>query len=53
MDSYCYAAAFSPNTKMRLELPKQLYMTYLIQKYFDQRHNSNYKLDDYIIIAKK
>ncbi|PLZ81463.1 photosystem II assembly protein [Fischerella thermalis] len=35
------------------KLPKQLYMTSLIQKYFDQRHNSNYKLDDYIIIAKK
>lgn len=35
------------------KLPKQLYMTSLIQKYFDQRHNCNYKLDDYIIIAKK
>jgi hypothetical protein len=34
------------------KLPKQLYMTSLIQKYFDQRHNSNYKLDDYVILAK-
>ncbi|MDZ7958903.1 MAG: photosystem II assembly protein [Aulosira sp. DedQUE10] len=35
------------------KLPKQIYMTQMIQKYFTQKHDSNYKLDDYIILAKK
>ncbi|OUL25784.1 photosystem II assembly protein [Nostoc sp. 106C] len=35
------------------KLPKQIYMTQMIQKYFKQKHDSNYKLDDYVILAKK
>jgi hypothetical protein len=35
------------------KLPKQLYMTPLVQQYLEQKHESNYKLDDYVILAKK
>lgn len=37
----------------REKLPKQVYMTPIIQKYFRQKYESNYTLDDYIILAKK
>jgi hypothetical protein len=35
------------------KLPKQLYMTALLKKYFSQRYESNYTLDDYVILARK
>ncbi|QLE56285.1 photosystem II assembly protein [Nostoc sp. TCL26-01] len=35
------------------KLPKQIYMTPMIQKYSHQKHDANYTLDDYIILAKK
>ncbi|MTJ29288.1 photosystem II assembly protein [Aphanizomenon sp. UHCC 0183] len=35
------------------ELPKQLYMTRLLKKYFSQKYESHYVLDDYVILAKK
>ena len=35
------------------KLPKQVYMTPIIQKYFRQKYESNYTLDDYVILAKK
>ncbi|MBN3947811.1 MAG: methyltransferase domain-containing protein [Nostoc sp. NMS7] len=34
-------------------LPKKLYMTPMLQQYFGQKHQSNYTLDDYVILAKK
>ncbi|WP_414754203.1 photosystem II assembly protein [Anabaena sp. CCY 9910] len=34
-------------------LPKQVYMTPLLQKYFGQKYQSSYTLDDYVILAKK
>jgi len=34
------------------KLPKQIYMTPLQKKYFGQNYESNYKLDDYVILAK-
>ena len=37
----------------RNNLPKQVYMSPLIKKYFHQSFDTNYKLDDYIILAKK
>ncbi|MEM9926144.1 MAG: photosystem II assembly protein [Cyanobacteria bacterium P01_D01_bin.50] len=37
----------------REKLPKQLYMTSILQKYLSQRFQSCYGLDDYIILAKK
>ncbi|MDB9374100.1 photosystem II assembly protein [Nodularia sphaerocarpa] len=37
----------------RENLPKQLYMTPIIQKYFSQKYESNYTLDDYVILAQK
>ncbi|MGD1909625.1 MAG: photosystem II assembly protein [Rivularia sp. (in: cyanobacteria)] len=35
------------------KLPKQLYMTTILQKYLSQKFRSHYILDDYIILAKK
>jgi len=35
------------------KLPKKLYMTPMLQQYFGQKHQSNYTLDDYVILAKK
>lgn len=35
------------------KLPNQLHMTPILKKYFDQKYESNYKLDDYVILAKK
>jgi hypothetical protein len=35
------------------KLPKQVHMTSMLQQYFGQKYDSNYKLDDYIILAKK
>ncbi|MDF5735465.1 MULTISPECIES: hypothetical protein [unclassified Nostoc] len=35
------------------KLPKKLYMTPILQQYFGQKHQSNYTLDDYVILAKK
>ncbi|MEA5595274.1 photosystem II assembly protein [Rivularia sp. UHCC 0363] len=37
----------------RENLPKQLSLTPIIQQYFNQKHECNYKLDDYVILAKK
>ncbi|MEA5577787.1 photosystem II assembly protein [Anabaena sp. UHCC 0451] len=37
----------------REKLPKQVYMSPIIQKYFRQKYESSYTLDDYIILAKK
>jgi len=37
----------------RENLPKQLYMSPMIKKYFYQNHEYNYTLDDYVILAKK
>ncbi|MBW4477346.1 MAG: photosystem II assembly protein [Tolypothrix brevis GSE-NOS-MK-07-07A] len=34
-------------------LPKQLYMSSMIQKYLGQKYQSCYTLDDYVILAKK
>ncbi len=34
------------------QLPKQVYMTPLVQKHFGIKHDSNYTLDDYVILAK-
>lgn len=45
------AAEFAKFAKDKL--PKQLYMTALVQQYLEQKHESNYKLDDYVILAKK
>jgi hypothetical protein len=35
------------------QLPSQLYMTSLLQKYFRQRYHNHYTLDDYVILAQK
>ncbi|MEH2238434.1 photosystem II assembly protein [Nostoc sp.] len=35
------------------KLPKKLYMSPMIQQYFGQKYQSNYALDDYVILAKK
>ncbi|MUG92680.1 hypothetical protein F7734_09530 [Scytonema sp. UIC 10036] len=35
------------------KLPKQMHMTSLLQQYLGQKYESNYVLDDYIILAKK
>ncbi|MEH2087427.1 photosystem II assembly protein [Nostoc sp.] len=35
------------------KLPKKLYMSPILQQYFGQKHQSNYALDDYVILAKK
>lgn len=45
------ASAFTKFAKDKL--PKQLHMTPLLKKYFGQNYESNYKLDDYVILAKK
>lgn len=37
----------------REKLPKQLYMSPILQKYFAQKHQLHYTLDDYVILAKK
>ncbi len=37
----------------REKLPKQLYMSPILQKYFGQKYQSCYTLDDYVILAKK
>jgi len=37
----------------RENLPKQVYMSPMIKKYFHQNHEFNYTLDDYVILAKK
>jgi hypothetical protein len=34
-------------------LPKQLYMSPMINKYLNQKHQIHYTLDDYVILAKK
>ncbi|TVP65142.1 MAG: photosystem II assembly protein [Nodularia sp. (in: Bacteria)] len=34
-------------------LPKQLYMSPMRQKYLSQKYDSNYTLDDYVILAQK
>ncbi|MCF2147413.1 photosystem II assembly protein [Desmonostoc muscorum LEGE 12446] len=34
-------------------LPKQLHMNLILQQYFDQKYQSCYTLDDYVILAKK
>lgn len=36
----------------RENLPKQVYISSMLKKYFDQNYESNYTLDDYVIIAK-
>ena len=36
----------------REQLPKQLYMSPMVQKYFGQKYESNYTFDDYVILAK-
>jgi hypothetical protein len=35
------------------KLPKKLYMSPILQQYFGQKYQSNYTLDDYVILAKK
>lgn len=37
----------------RENLPKQLSMTPLLQKYLGQKYHTSYTLDDYVILAKK
>ncbi|MBN3941427.1 photosystem II assembly protein [Nostoc sp. NMS9] len=37
----------------REKLPKQLYMSPILQQYFGQKHQLHYTLDDYVILAKK
>ncbi|MEH2057929.1 MAG: photosystem II assembly protein [Nostoc sp.] len=37
----------------RQKLPKQLYMSPILQQYFGQKHQLHYTLDDYVILAKK
>ncbi|MCC5620494.1 hypothetical protein [Nostoc sp. CHAB 5715] len=37
----------------REKLPKQLYMSPILKKYFGQKHQLHYTLDDYVILAKK
>jgi hypothetical protein len=37
----------------REHLPNQVYMSSLIQHYFNQNYDNNYKLDDYVILARK
>jgi hypothetical protein len=34
-------------------LPKQLYMSRLIKQHFGVKYDSNYKLDDYVILARR
>lgn len=36
----------------RENLPKQVYISSMLKKYFDQNYESKYTLDDYVIIAK-
>ncbi len=36
----------------RENLPKQVYISSMLKKYFDQNYESNYTLDDYVILAK-
>ncbi|AFZ22614.1 hypothetical protein Cylst_0240 [Cylindrospermum stagnale PCC 7417] len=47
----CSAAEFTKFAKDKL--PKQRYMAPIIQKYLGQKYNSNYTLDDYVILARK
>ena len=35
------------------KLPKQLYMSPILQQYFGHKYQSCYTLDDYVILAKK
>ncbi len=37
----------------RENLPKQVYMSPLIQDYFNQKYDTHYTLDDYVILAQK
>ncbi|MGB3653375.1 MAG: photosystem II assembly protein [Rivularia sp. (in: cyanobacteria)] len=37
----------------REKLPTQLHISPILQKYFNQKYESNYTLDDYVILAKK
>ncbi len=37
----------------REKLPKQLYMSPILQQYFSQKYQSCYTLDDYVILARK
>ncbi len=37
----------------REKLPKQLYMSPILQQYFGHKHHLHYTLDDYVILAKK
>ncbi len=34
-------------------LPKQIHMSLILQKYFEQKYQTHYTLDDYVILAKK
>lgn len=47
----CSAARFAHFAEHNL--PKQVYMTPLLQKYLDQKYQSSYTLDYYVILAKK
>jgi hypothetical protein len=46
-----YTAGFAKFAEENL--PKQVYMNTMLKKYFAQKHEANYTLDDYIILAKK
>ncbi|WP_298911503.1 photosystem II assembly protein [uncultured Nostoc sp.] len=35
------------------KLPKKLYMSPILQQFFGQKYQSNYTLDDYVILARK
>ncbi|MEH2410941.1 hypothetical protein [Nostoc sp.] len=35
------------------KLPKKPYMSLILQQYFGHKYQSNYALDDYVILAKK
>jgi DNA repair photolyase len=35
------------------KLPKQVYMSQILQKYLGQKYQSHYTLDDYVILARK
>ena len=41
------------NTFAKENLPPQPHMTTLLRQYLDQSHDSNYVLDDYVILARK
>ena len=45
------AAEFGKFAQERL--PKQIHMSLILQKYFEQKYQTHYTLDDYVILAKK